>query len=158
MKIELIYDKNCPNVDATREHLRQACRLAGVKPHWQERDRADKSAPDYVQTLGSPAVLIDGRDVGGLDEGTGNCCRVYEHAGQMHGVPPVAMIAARLGGGQPTGEVASSLATIPAAAVAVMPALACPACWPAYASLLGSLGLGFMIESTYLMPITIVHC
>jgi len=66
------------------------------------------------------------------------------------------MIAARLGDATSSGGTLGSLVTIPAAIVSVMPALACPACWPAYASLLGSLGLGFMIESTYLMPITIV--
>lgn len=156
MRIELIYDRDCPHVDATREHLRQACRQTGVKPQWHEWDRADTSAPPYVRTHGSPTVLIDGQDVGELEAGPGNCCRIYKYEGQMHGVPPVGMIAARLDGIGPTGGAMSSLATIPAAAVAAMPALACPACWPAYASLLGSLGLGFMIDTAYLMPITVV--
>jgi len=156
MKIELIYDKDCPNVEATREHLRQACELAGVNPKWREWDRADDSAPVYVKAHGSPTVLIDGHDVAGQDEPTGDCCRIYKHEGQMHGVPPVAMIAGTLRGAQSSGGLIGSLSMIPAAAVSLMPALSCPVCWPAYASLLGSLGLGFMIDSAYLMPITVL--
>jgi hypothetical protein len=30
----------------------------------------------------------------------------------------------------------------------------CPACWPAYASLLSSVGLGFLVSTTYLLPLT----
>ncbi|MBZ0230554.1 MAG: hypothetical protein K8F58_19160, partial [Bauldia sp.] len=29
-----------------------------------------------------------------------------------------------------------------------------PACWPAYAAVLGALGLGFLLEAEYLLPIT----
>ncbi|HTF25166.1 MAG TPA: MerR family DNA-binding protein [Candidatus Limnocylindria bacterium] len=32
--------------------------------------------------------------------------------------------------------------------------LACPACWPAYAGLLSSVGLGFLISTVYLLPLT----
>jgi|GEM_PF-2330127 len=28
----------------------------------------------------------------------------------------------------------------------------CPACWPAYAGVLSALGLGFLLESAYLLP------
>jgi hypothetical protein len=33
--------------------------------------------------------------------------------------------------------------------------LACPACWPAYAGLLTSVGLGFLISVRYLLPLTV---
>jgi hypothetical protein len=46
--------------------------------------------------------------------------------------------------------------TIPALVVSVLPALTCPLCWPAYAALLSSLGLGFLATSTYLLPLTAV--
>ena len=49
-----------------------------------------------------------------------------------------------------------SLAVLPSIGAALLPALACPACWPAYAGLLSSLGLGFVNYTTYLMPVTIV--
>src|SRR5437016_11219090 len=43
----------------------------------------------------------------------------------------------------------------PGIGVALLPKLACPLCWPAYAGVLSSLGLGFLISATYLLPITI---
>ena len=47
-----------------------------------------------------------------------------------------------------------SLMTIPGVGVSLLPKLACPFCWPAYAGLLSSVGLGFLISSKYLLPIT----
>lgn len=46
-------------------------------------------------------------------------------------------------------------ASVPAIGTALLPAVSCPACWPAYAGLLSSLGLGFIDYSPWLMPLTI---
>jgi len=46
------------------------------------------------------------------------------------------------------------LLTIPGVVVSLLPSLACPLCWPAYATLLSSLGLGFLVSTTYLLPLT----
>jgi uncharacterized membrane-anchored protein len=46
------------------------------------------------------------------------------------------------------------LLTIPGAAVSLLPILACSLCWPAYAALISSLGLGFLASTTYLLPVT----
>ena len=43
-----------------------------------------------------------------------------------------------------------------AGGVSALPALGCPLCWPAYAGLLSSLGLGFLIYSKYLFPVVTV--
>jgi mercuric ion transport protein len=43
---------------------------------------------------------------------------------------------------------------VPGVGVSLLPKLACPACWPAYAGLLSSLGLGFLISTVYLLPLT----
>lgn len=48
-----------------------------------------------------------------------------------------------------------SLAVLPGVSVSLLPKLACPMCWPAYAGLLSSLGLGFLISTTYLLPVTV---
>jgi len=50
----------------------------------------------------------------------------------------------------------SSLATVPGIAFAFLPKLACPACWPAYAALLSSVGLGFLLDTAYLFPLMAV--
>lgn len=47
-----------------------------------------------------------------------------------------------------------SLMTIPGVGVSLLPKLACPLCWPAYAGVLSSVGLGFLISAKYLLPIT----
>jgi mercuric ion transport protein len=46
------------------------------------------------------------------------------------------------------------LLTLPGVLVSLLPSLACPLCWPAYAALVSSLGLGFLASSTYLLPLT----
>jgi hypothetical protein len=46
------------------------------------------------------------------------------------------------------------LLALPSVGVSILPKLACPACWPAYAGLLSSVGLGFLISTVYLLPLT----
>ena len=48
------------------------------------------------------------------------------------------------------------LLMIPGIGMSLLPKLACPLCWPAYAGLLSSVGLGFLISARYLLPITAV--
>ena len=43
---------------------------------------------------------------------------------------------------------------LPSVGFSILPKLACPACWPAYAGLLSSVGLGFLISTAYLLPLT----
>lgn len=45
------------------------------------------------------------------------------------------------------------LLALPGVGISVLPKLACPACWPAYAGLLSSVGLGFLISAKYLLPL-----
>ncbi len=46
----------------------------------------------------------------------------------------------------------SDFATVvPALGASLLPGLSCPACWPAYASLLSAVGLSFLGESKYLL-------
>ena len=44
---------------------------------------------------------------------------------------------------------------LPSVGLSMLPKLACPACWPAYAGLLTSIGLGFLISAAYLLPLTV---
>ena len=52
------------------------------------------------------------------------------------------------------GAPALAAGALPAAGVAILSKFACPACWPAYAGLLGALGLGFLLETRWLLPLT----
>ena len=47
-----------------------------------------------------------------------------------------------------------SLLAVPGIGVALLPKLLCPLCWPLYAGIVSSVGLGFLIGTAYLLPIT----
>ena len=49
-----------------------------------------------------------------------------------------------------------SLAVLPGIGVSLLPKLMCPMCWPAYAGIVSALGLGFLISTKYLLPLTIM--
>jgi hypothetical protein len=48
-----------------------------------------------------------------------------------------------------------SLAAVPGVGVSLLPKLMCPMCWPAYAGVVSALGLGFLISTKYLLPLTV---
>lgn len=48
------------------------------------------------------------------------------------------------------------LAVLPGVGAALLPRLACPSCWPAYAALLGVVGLEFIDYTPFLFPLTIL--
>lgn len=175
MRVDLVYDLDCPNVVAARTVLVHAFVAAGVAPSWSEHCRAD-GLPAEVDGFGSPTILVDGRDVMGESAGSAPCCRLYPGGA---GAPPRDAIVAAL---QAASSAGVSLATVPAMAaapvapapararpswsrivatlpglaVALLPKVACPACWPLYAGVLGSIGLGFLVRAEILLPITIV--
>lgn len=43
---------------------------------------------------------------------------------------------------------------MPGIGVAMLPKLLCPMCWPLYAGIVSSVGLGFLVGTAYLLPIT----
>ena len=98
-RVELIVDKDCPNVPEARVQLGRALAGLGLLAKWDEWDRESPAAPEHVRHYGSPTILVDGRDVAG--DGTtaaANCCRVYQTDDGIRGVPSVEMITAALNG------------------------------------------------------------
>jgi mercuric ion transport protein len=55
-----------------------------------------------------------------------------------------------------TRTLKQGLLALPGVGVSLLPKLMCPACWPAYAAVLSSVGLGFLISTTYLLPLTVL--
>jgi mercuric ion transport protein len=98
LSVELIFDASCPNVAATRWHLREAFARIGLPEHWVEWDRASPTCPPYARDYASPTVLVGGRDVAGAnDPVAGDGCRVYADAtGALRGVPDVEVIVGAL--------------------------------------------------------------
>ena len=174
--IELIHDADCPNAERARAALASALATAGLPSRWHEWERGDPASPPWVQGWGSPTILVDGLDVAGMEPGDGaSSCRVYaDPAGGLRGTPTVETIVAALeramatseGKASPAPERASRrarrggwlapLAALPGIGVSMLPIGLCPACWPAYAGLLGALGLGALIETRYVLALTVV--
>lgn len=97
-KVELIYEKSCPNVKAARQMLLLAFMKLGLTPHWQEWEVEDLATPEHLRIYGSPTILVDGEDAGGLfpNEST-NCCRLYpDQDGVLRGTPSVEQIVSAL--------------------------------------------------------------
>ncbi|MDV3294515.1 MAG: hypothetical protein LOY01_01665 [Brachybacterium paraconglomeratum] len=88
--VELVYFAGCPHVEPARAALRRAFEHAGLAPAWQEWDQTAPNAPAHVQGLGSPTILVAGRDVTGVtDRNSGRACRA-------DGIPAPEVIAAAL--------------------------------------------------------------
>lgn len=98
MKVELIYEKTCPNIDAAREQLTKAFKALSAPPQWQEWEVSNPDAPSYASIYGSPTILVDEKDVSGL--APADCkenCRIYSSdEGKMSGVPSVENIVSAL--------------------------------------------------------------
>lgn len=67
--IELIFFDGCPNVPVTRDRVREALTVTGTKVEVKEWDQNDPEAPPHVRQYGSPTVLVNGRDVTGVNAG-----------------------------------------------------------------------------------------
>ena len=169
VNVELIYDKDCPNVEGTRGRLKLALAEAGFGAQWQEWERSDAKSPGYVRGYGSPTILVNGKDVAGaLPSDGAKCCRVYsDKSREISGVPSSEVIASALLKAKENtvhlrGAAASHaryyrriLTVFPAIGAVLIPGVSCPVCWPAYAGLLSSAGLGFVNYTRYLFPLTV---
>lgn len=160
VRVELIYDADCPNVAATRSLLIKAFTRTGISARWREWERGAPDSPEYAKSYGSPTILVDGEDVAGTGPVAGaGACRVYSDAhGTLSRTPSLEIVCSallRASSAQPAKTRWQAMAaSFPAVGTALMPKLACPLCFPAYAALLSALGLEFVDYTPYLLPLT----
>lgn len=162
--VELVYEASCPNIGLARAQLLRAFDTLGMTPRWVEWEINTPGTPARVRSYGSPTILVDGRDVAGaVSPAAAPCCRVYaDNSGKIPlGAPPVRIIADALKGSATGLPPAASpwsrnLAVLPPIGAALLPKLTCPACWPAYAGMLSSIGVGFVDYTPYLFPLTVL--
>lgn len=133
---------------------------------WEDWNQQTGEIPAYVGMFGSPTILVDGQDVAGeTPSASPDCCRVYRDADDgFGGVPPVEAIVAALRekieptgtpGGKSDAAGRSWWVVAPAVGLSLLPNVTCPACWPAYAALLSSLGVSVTVTTKYLFPLTL---
>lgn len=161
IQVEFLYEETCPNVAATRRNLMRAFSNAGVVPKWREYRLEAEDAPSYAHGYGSPTILVNGRDLEGRAPDQHPACRLYADGG----VPAIELIERALiqakNEGAGSGSKFSKRRTwrgaagvLPGLGVALLPKVACPLCWPAYAAVLSALGLSFLMEDKWLLPIS----
>lgn len=97
-QIELVYDRECPNVERARTAIRTALAALDITGDWKEWERGVETTPAELRKLGSPTVLVNGKDVGSDDGGIApadaNSCRVYRSEdGRTAGAPSAEVIA-----------------------------------------------------------------
>jgi len=161
IEVELIYDDQCPNLEAARRQLARALCVTRVCARWREWERTRRASPSYVSHYGSPSILVNGQDVEPQKTkvSPAGACRIYTQAGErLSGVPPLAAIEAALRAAARESGTAQTLAhSLPAltgVGLAFLPKLTCAACWPAYAALLSAFGISFVDYTPYLLPFT----
>ena len=100
MRIEFIYDNDCPNVEAARTLLQKSLEEAGIQSEWEEWNRDSEDCPAHAKKFGSPTILVNGQDIAGMNPASdANCCRVYDHgADGLKGVPTIEMVTKALTG------------------------------------------------------------
>ena len=101
LQIELVYDRDCPNVEDARAMIQAALAEVGAEVSWTEWDREDVRTPQHLRNYGSRTVLVNGRDVvSGENESTqsdANSCRVYMGDGDcVCGAPSSKVIASAI--------------------------------------------------------------
>lgn len=163
LRVELIYDPDCPNIHQARTQLLKAFGQAGIAPNWIEWNRQDPDSPSHARQYGSPTILVHGKDVAGVSPAVReDSCRLYaQEEGGSSGVPPVRQIVRRLIESSKRSHRKSragylgSAALGPSFLTAFLAKAACPFCYPALAGLFTSIGLGFLLEGPYLAAATI---
>lgn len=161
-RVELIYDQTCPNVDKARHVLGEAFARVGIASSWAEWDRESPESPEHARRYGSPTILVNGKDVADEKPNDGaNSCRVYPNGEDgFSGVPSADDIATALMkegiGGSGRFRWMRVLGISPGVGAALLPVGVCPACWPAYAGVMSSLGLGFLLNSAYVFTLTTI--
>ena len=79
MRVELLWWDGCPSHPQALRELREVLRSEGLDPDMVEQRHIDSDEQaERERFLGSPTILVDGRDVVPADEEpVGLACRVY---------------------------------------------------------------------------------
>ena len=98
IRIDLVYDKDCPNVDRARAAIRAALHESGADVNSAEWDRDSSVTPTALRHYGSPTVLVNGKDVSieadADSRSDANACRIYrDESDRFCGAPSPELIA-----------------------------------------------------------------
>lgn len=166
MKVEitLLYDPLCPNADLARDNIRQALAELSLPAKWKEADISKPRVRKHLKVSGSPTVLVNGLDVSDAPpDSQAACCRLYaSKGGGFLGAPSVNVIIDAIEAARQKRSdrrrlswLWVPLASLPGGLASLLPVAACPLCLPAYAGFLSAVGLGFLLQARYLLPLMV---
>jgi hypothetical protein len=91
MLVQLLLVPDCPSAEPAAAVIRQALDEAGLSDVPVSTVIIDtQDEADRLRFLGSPTVLIDGRDpFPGPQRRPALACRLYQHQSGLRGVPPL---------------------------------------------------------------------
>lgn len=90
MEIEVLVVADCPNAQPAAERLRQALDAVGLDEGFTTRVIADQAEAERCGFIGSPTILIDGRDpFAEPGRASGLACRMYRTVSGLSGAPDV---------------------------------------------------------------------
>lgn len=94
IRIELVYFDGCPAYEQANDNVEQALRRLGLKGQatYTMINMSAPDAPAYASRYGSPAILINGIDLIGMEPSDEFACRLYD--GRLY--PSVELIESRL--------------------------------------------------------------
>ncbi len=87
--IALLYVAGCPNLPLARQRLQHAVARAGADVAIREREIIDQHDAQTYGMLGSPTILVDGRDAVPGEGSTSVSCRLYATETGLDGAPTV---------------------------------------------------------------------
>jgi hypothetical protein len=159
-KVEILYVAGCPHHAATVARARDVACTRGVASEVEEIEVRSLDDATRLRFLGSPSVRVDRCDIEPAARSSAAYALAYRTYG-AGGVPAATLFAAALDGGgaaatPPRGGWRHSLPAAAGGAALLLPVGTCPACFPAYAAVLSTLGVGFLLHERYLLPIASV--
>lgn len=98
MKITFLYFDGCPNSEPTLENLKTALAELNLNAELFQIDVRDPQQAASIGFLGSPSILVDGRDLetGKIPETSSYSCRIYSLEERKTGRLPIEYIKKRL--------------------------------------------------------------
>lgn len=92
MNVQFLSFSDCPLAAPAKKNLEAALADCGISDY-EKIDILDPNVSEEMRGWGSPTILVNGRDVSGVEKGHSISCRIYANP---EGVPDVKSIIACL--------------------------------------------------------------
>ncbi len=92
--IQFLSFAGCPLAAPARDNLMAALKQCGLVD-FVDVDLLSETTPTKLKSWGSPTILVEGKDVMGMQPGQEVCCRIYATAERVPSVQHIASVIAQ---------------------------------------------------------------